>query len=92
MQANFEKAYSMVWGQYTEALQLVVKGIEEYEEKLEDLDILWLLQELKNITAALEIKSNNWNTLYDAISTLFSMRERNKKSNEIYLESFKANV
>ena len=74
MQANFEKAYSMVWGQYTEALQLVVKGIEEYEEKLEDLDIPWLLQKLKNITSAVETKSNTWNTLYVAISTLFFVR------------------
>ena len=55
----------MVQGKWAQELQLVVKVVEEYEDKSEALDILWILQELKKFTVGVDAKVNNLNTLYD---------------------------
>ena len=39
----------MVWGKCTQALQFVVEGLKEYEEKSEDFDIMCILQDLNDM-------------------------------------------
>ena len=35
--------YRILWIQYSSALQPIIKGISEYEDKSDDFDIIWLL-------------------------------------------------
>ena len=44
LEDNLLKAYSLVWGQYTSALQSVVKGLEDYNDNSDDYNVIWLLK------------------------------------------------
>ena len=92
LEDNLSKAYSLVWGQCTNALQSVIKGLDDYDEKLDDYDVIWLLTSLKKITSGVDIKANVRVTLFEAIQTLFSMRQGQFESNDSYLERFNSNV
>ena len=43
LRSNMEKLYGLLWGQCSSALQATIKGINEYEDKSDDFDIIWLL-------------------------------------------------
>ena len=92
LEDNLSKAYSLVWGQGTNALQSMVKGLDDYDEKSDDYDIIWLLTSLKTIPLGVDVKANVRVTLLDAIQTLFSMRQGQFESNDSYLERFNSNI
>ena len=92
LEDNLSKAYSLVWGQCTNALQSVIKGLDNYDEKSDDYDVIWLLTSLKKITSGVDIKANVRVTLFEAIQTLFSMRQGQFESNDSYLEIFNSNI
>ena len=48
LRRNIEKIFGLVWGQCSSALQSNIKAISEFEDKYDDLDTIWLVQELKN--------------------------------------------
>ena len=89
---NRERAFGIVWGQCSLALQSEMKGNHNYEEKSASFDILWLLVELKKAVSGIDDKVNPYLTLHEAISTLYKMKQGQTESNEHYLERFKANV
>ena len=67
---NTEKAFGIVWGQCSLALQSEIKGNRDYEEKSARFDILWLLVELKKAVSGIDNKVNPHLTLHEAIATL----------------------
>ena len=88
MRDNTEKAYIVVWGQCNNALQSVTKVIEEYKEKSEENDILWMLKALKKTTLVVDTKANKRVTLHKDLMTLFETRQGQKESNDGYLDHF----
>ena len=50
------KIYGIVFGQGTPSLQSVMKGVPDYENKSKDCECLWIMEELKKITAWLDVK------------------------------------
>ena len=43
LRSNMKNIYRILWIQYSSALQPIIKGISEYEDKSDDFDIIWLL-------------------------------------------------
>ena len=72
---NAEKAFGIVLGQCSLALQSDVKGNSNYEERLARLDILWLLVELKKAVLGIDNKVNPHLTLHEAIAALYKMKQ-----------------
>ena len=89
---NTEKAFGIIWGQCSLALQADIKGNSNYEEKANKFDILWLLIELKKAVSGIDDKVNPHLTLHEAVATLYKMKQGQSESNEHYLECFKANI
>ena len=47
LRRNIEKSFGLIWGQCSTQLQATIKGLIAYSDKYDDLDILWLIKELK---------------------------------------------
>ena len=43
LRSNMEKLHGILWGQCSSAIQATIKGINEYEDKSDDFDPIWLL-------------------------------------------------
>ena len=56
---NMEKAFGIIWGQCSLALQSDIKGNSSYKEKSAKFDILWLLSELKKAVSGIDDKVNS---------------------------------
>ena len=89
---NTEKAFGIIWGQCSLALQADIKGNSRYEEKSAMFDVLWLLIELKKAVSGIDDKVNSHLTLHEAVAALYKMKQGQSESNEHYLERFKANI
>ena len=77
-----EKAYRIIWVQYMAALHVHVKGLRDYDEKSEDLAILWLIQELKKGTSGIDKKSDPRSLLIDSLYTLLRMKQGATEAND----------
>ena len=55
---NTEKVYGLIWGQYSAALQALIKGVSGYNENAVSFDTIWLLKELKKVTTGIDSKAN----------------------------------
>ena len=53
-----EKLYGLLWGQCSSVLQATVKRINEYEDKSDDVDPIWLLIEIKKAIFGIDLKAN----------------------------------
>jgi len=92
LRSNMEKLYGLLWGQCSSALQATIKGINEYEDKSDDFDPIWLLIEIKKAISGIDLKANPRLTLHEAVSTLYKMKQGETEANDNYLERFKSNI
>ena len=53
-----EKVFGILWGQCSFALQVKIKGLRQYEDRSSDLDVLWLIKEVKAATSGIDKKSD----------------------------------
>ena len=53
---NQVKMYRIIFGQCTEALKSEIKGDDEYKDKEMDLNTLWIMQKVKQISAGINTK------------------------------------
>ena len=87
---NKMSLYGLVWGQCTTALQEVIKGETDFEERDMKYDIIWLLQKCKLVTAGLDEKANIYYTLVSSIKQTFNISQRENESNDSYRTRFEA--
>ena len=55
IEKQYEKLYSLIWGQCCSALQVTIKGISKYDDKADDYDVIWLLTEIKKAISGKKI-------------------------------------
>ena len=82
---NLQKVYGLGWGQCSAGLKADVKGFDEYEEKSNDLDIIWLLKSLKKIVSGIDKKDNQHVTYHVTLAALYVMKQGVNESNDKYL-------
>ena len=88
----WKKLYGLLWGQYSSALQATIKGINEYEDKSDNFDLIWLLIEIKKAISVIDLKANPRLTLHEAVSTVYKMKQGETETIYNYLERFKSNI
>ena len=86
------KAYGIIWGKYSAALQSQIKGVDLYDNHADYLDVFWLLPELKRAVASIDPKANTSMTMYDAVAYLYSTKQGQTKDNDTFLEIFKSSI
>ena len=92
LRRNLENIFGIIWGQCSSALQSNIKSINDFEDKYDLLDTLWLIKELKKATSGIDSKSYPEMNLIDSLTTLLAMKQSNSESNDRYLERFKSNI
>ena len=73
-------------------LQSYIKGLDGYEEKSDGFDVPWFLGKLKKATSGINVKVNPRLTMHEAVAALYKMKQGPNKSNNYYLDRFKAAV
>jgi hypothetical protein len=89
---NMDKLYGTIIGQCSHALLSILENDEDFIEKDEKFDVLWLLQKLKEITSGLDVKSNKRSNLHDALLAFVKTEQHSGESDDDYMKRFKASV
>ena len=66
--------------------------MENYKNKSDDFDVLWLFGELKKAISSINAKVNSRLTTHEAVAVLYKMNQGQHEANDHYLERFKAAV
>ena len=69
-----------------------IKDLSQYEDHSSDLDVLWLIKEVKAATSGIDKNSDPRSPLIDALAVIFKMKQGGTEANDNYLERCKANV
>ena len=92
LRRNMDKSFGLVWGQCSNQLQAIIKGLTNYDEMYDRLDVLWLVKELKKATSGIDSKSDPRLTFHRAMSELYKLRQGEAEGNDKYLERFQSCV
>ena len=84
------KIYGLVIGQCTPALRSTLKGDDEYNNKSESFDALWLMKKLQTVTAGMDLKANLALTLHEQLIIFFMTCQGQTESDNDYLVRFNA--
>ena len=78
----------VVFEQCTPSLQSVMKGVPEYEKKSKDCDCLWIMEELKKITAVVDVKASPRMSQIEQLISFITMHQGADEINDDYFDSF----
>ena len=90
LRRNIEKSFGLIWGQCSTQLQATIKGLTAYSDKYDDLDILWLIKELKKSTSGIDSTSDPRLTLHKSLAELYKLKQGESEANDKYLERFQS--
>ena len=82
--SNMNKLYGIIWGQCTPGLKSVLKGNEDFFYKSKKFDLLWIMQEKKNITTGMYVKLNKLASLYHCIRSFINLRQGENERNDTF--------
>ena len=77
-----------MWGQLTPGLQAMIKVHNEYDEKLIECNLVWLLERIKIESSGTYLQGNKRVTFFIAVLRLLNSRQSPTQSNEDYHEQF----
>ena len=90
---NKGSLYSLIKGQCTPALVAELKGLDDYEDKEADFDVLWLLTQVNLIVSGVEQRTQNtYELAFTLIRSLVNLRQHENESIEAYMDRFREMV
>ena len=92
MKSNLKKLYGLVFGDFTESVQTMIRTDSEHDEKAKVFDHAWLLQKLKTIVSSLDAKVNSRVSLHDVVLNFMLLKQFANESNEACHTRFKSMV
>ena len=92
MKSNEKKLYALVWGQCTRALKSELMGLAEYDENKKKANSLWLLENIKVVSAGVDATANVVVTYHQQFMSVSFIRQGATESMEEYLNRFNAMV
>ena len=90
MQDNTKKLYALVWGQCTQALKSELMGLKDFEEYKKTSSSLWLLENIKIVSAGVDATANPVVTYHNQFMNMSFMKQSPTESMEDYLNRFNA--
>jgi hypothetical protein len=73
LRINLVNLYSLIWGQLTEALQSRIKGDEDFDDKDDVSDAIWLLEKIKLCSCDIDHTSSMVKVVAGALRSFFSI-------------------
>ena len=92
MKNNEKKLYALVWGQSTQALRSEIIALKDYNENSRRGNVLWLLENIKLVSAGVDTTANVVVTYHQQYMSLSYLRQNQTESMEDYLKRFNALV
>ena len=90
LEDNLMDVFAVIWGQCSVSVQAKVKLSKEYDEKKDDVDCAWLLNEVKNVINKLEGKRHKFSAIVEARDSVHNFVQKEGENNSNYFENFKS--
>ena len=84
LDTNIERAYSLVWGQCTPAMQAQIKTQSDFQTIRDNFDVFALLKAIKGHTFKLTDRDYPYQPVWDSYMSVFHM----KQGKDEYLDKF----
>ena len=84
---NLDKMFGLVWGQCTQKLYEDIMGMKEYQEKANEYNYLWLLENLKTAVSGADRGQYEYLSHIHALRALITCRQQDNESMEKLLDN-----
>ena len=91
LRTNVNKIWGLIMGQCSTALSSVVENSSDFRTSDKKNDILWLLNEVKQITSGLDMKCNKRFMYHEALSMLITMRQGDTETLDSWMNRVESN-
>ena len=92
LRQNKTKAYGVIWGQCSPALQSELMGETDYPSMSASFDCVWLLETLNLLSAGVDKNSNVYVSTFNAMKSFYSMRQSPTETMEMYHARFESAI
>jgi len=89
LEENIEKVWAFVWGQCSHGLQEVIMTEQDFDDKEDDFDVIWLLEKLKLASSGIDGRGNKHKILIDSMLKFLNICQNERESNDEFLRRFK---
>ena len=92
LESNLKAAYTIMWGQCSEALRMKVKSSSDYATKSSDCDCEWLIKTVRGVMLRFDWQRKIHRSISDAHDAYHAYRPAQDASMATFLEEFTALV
>ena len=92
LRGNLMAVQAVIWGQCSDAMKAKIKSISGHEEKLEESDCHWLLNNIRNVTMQFDAKHKAQMSILDAVAGFVNCRQQPMQTDDHYFEAMKTHV
>ena len=85
---NVDWVWSYIWGKCSPGIQGNIEGLEDYNTELEDMDIVWLMEEVNKQHIWVDTEAIKETTLYHAMKKWLNMKKIPSESDTDFNSSF----
>ena len=78
--------HAKIWGECTDALQIMMAHEMRYEENIQNKDLIWLLNTIKEISSGLDRLGNEHGTYYNSLKMFVLMWMGDTQSEDFYVK------
>ena len=90
LNTNVTKIYGYIWGQCTPGVQADIKSKKDFETESSKYNALWLLLEVKKISAGVYTRGNGYRSMYEILNYFFTgVKQGERESEECWYKRFK---
>jgi len=86
-----KKIYSLVYGNYTDGVQSLLKANDDLEKETNTFATKWILKMTKTIISSIDTKTNLRISLHASTMLFLNIKQQQKEANDTYLKHFKSN-
>ena len=90
---NQGSLYSLIKGQCTPALVAELKGLDDFEDRDSDFDVLWLLTQINLVVSGVEQRTQNtYELAFTLIRNLVNLLQQEHETTEAYMDRFRESI
>ena len=88
MMSSLDRIFALVWGQCSQGLTSALKHTKDFQGKQDSCDVIWLLQQVKELTSGIDYKTNKYFRYQQAMLKFWTIKQGQYESTDAFFTRF----
>ena len=88
MTSSLDRIFALVWVQCSQGLTSALKHTKDFQGKQDSCDVIWLLQQVKELTSGIDYKTNKFYRYQQAMLKFWTIKQGQYESTDAFFTRF----